>query len=361
MAGQTFSNRVTDITNQAFLPSVIDSVNNSNVVTARFMSKPKTWNGQILKQPIQYANTTNGGSFNGFDTFDTSAQNVTDVLSYTPTAFYQSVVISGIELGVNQTDAQVVSLMKTAMEQAKNAAANSIGTILYGTGTGKDFDGLQLIVDDGTLTTTYGGLTRTTRPAINAGYNVAATSGLLTLDLLASLIDGASAASSVQESPSLLLTTKAVFSLYESLNTPTISNTYMQTEMAVTSDTSVGVAVPTSSIQGNKAKNGFRALVWRGIPMVADDKCPTGILYGLNENYFDFYSLNIPQLTPITLGNDVTEGVYSEVNRIKTSFQYKDLMMPTNQLAEVGQIIAAGNLICRQPRRNGKLTAITGV
>lgn len=361
MAGQTFSNRVTDITNQAFLPSVIDSVNNSNVVTARFLTKPKTWNGQQLKQPIQYANSTNGGSFNGFDIFDTSAQNVTDVLTWSPTAFYQSVVISGIELGVNQTDAQVVSLMKSAMEQAKNAAANSIGTILYSTGTGKDFDGMQLIVDDGTLTTTYGGLTRTTRPAINAGYNTAATSGLLTLDLMAALIDGASAASSVQESPTLILTTKAIFSLYESLNTPTINNTYMQTDLAVTSDTNVGVAVAASSIQANKAKNGFRALIWRGVPVVADDKCPTGIMYGLNEIYFEFYSLAIPQLTPISLAPDVTEGVYTEVNRIKTSFQYKELMMPTNQLAEVGQIVAAGNLICRQPRRNGKITAITGV
>lgn len=361
MAGQVFSNRVTDITNQAFIPSIIDSVNNSNVVTARFLSKPKTWNGQVLKQPIQYANFTNGGSFNGFDTFDTSAQNVTDVLSWYPTAYYNSIVLSGLELGVNQTDAQVVGLMKSAMEQAKNAMANGIGTILYGTGAGKDFDGLGLIVDDGTSTSSYGGLTRSSRPQINAGYNTAASGGNLTLDGLASLIDGSSAASSVQESPTLLLTTKAVFSLYESLNTPTIQNSYAQTDMMVTADTAVGVAVPANSISANKAKNGFRALVWRGIPMVADDKCTSGVIFALNENYFDFYSLSVPGLTPITLSSDVTEGVYGEVNKIKTSFQYKELMQPTNQLAEVGQVIAAGNLICRQPRRNGKLTGVTGV
>lgn len=359
MAANAFSNVVSDITNQAFIPSVVDSVNNSNIVAARFFSNPKTWSGTLEKQPIQYANATNGGAFNGYDTFDTTAQNVTDVLTWYPTGYYQSLVLSHFELAANKTDAQVVSLMKSAMEQSQNSMMNDIGTLFYGLGTGKNFDGLGNAVDDGTSTTSYGGLTRSARPQINA-YVAAVSGGTLTLDYLASLFDGASAASSVQESPNLMLTTKSVFSYYESLNTPTITNQFTQTSMVVTGNTASGTAVPKASLSANEAKNGFRALEWRGVPMVADDKATSGTIIAVNERYWEFRSLAMPDLQQVTLKNQVTEGVYSEQG-VKTAVQFTGLQRPTNQLSEIGQFVVAGDLICRQPRRQGKLTGITGV
>lgn len=362
MAATAFSNVVTDITNQSYIPSMVDSVSTSNVVLARALGaqRTRTWSGSVVKQPIQYAQATNGGSFSGLDTFDLTQQNVTDVLSWYPTAYYQSIVVAGLEKAVNQTDAQVLGLMKTVMDQARIGMSESLGSIFYGLGVGKDFDGLQLIVDDATLTSSYGGLTRSSRPQINAGYNVAASGGLLTLDYLASLIDGASAASSVQESPNLLLTTKAVFSFYEALNTPTVSNNYQQTEMAVSANTAVGVAVPKSSMQANEAKNGFRALSWRGVPVVADDKAPTGIIYALNENYLEFDVLRSSDLQSISMQTTSTDGIYSEIAN-KSAFQLKPTQTAPNAWGEFGQIILAGQYICRQPRRNGKLTGITGV
>jgi hypothetical protein len=35
-------------------------------------------------------------------------------------------------------------------------------------------------------------------------------------------------------------------------------------------------------------------------------------------------------------------------------------MSPINQFGEIGALIVMGNLICRAPRRQGKITGITG-
>lgn len=361
MSGQVFSNRVTDITNQGFIPALVDSVSNSNVIAARTLGggRSRSWTGSVLKQPIQYAQQSTGGSFNGLDTFDTNASNVTDVMTWYPTAYYQSLVVGGLERGVNETEAQVISLVQTTMDQARSAMTDSLGSILYGLGSGKDFDGLRLMVDDGTDTSSYGGLTRSARPQINANVQAVA-GGLLTLDYLASEVDNTSAASSIQESPTLIITTKSVFTAYEALSTPTISNNFQPAEMAISASTATGVAVPASSMKAHEAQNGFRALTWRGIPMVADDKCQSGVAYFLNERYLEFVSLKVPGLETISMKPQVTEGVNEEF-AVKTAFQYKPMQTPTNQLAEVGQIITAGQFITRQPRRNGKLTGITGV
>jgi hypothetical protein len=36
---------------------------------------------------------------------------------------------------------------------------------------------------------------------------------------------------------------------------------------------------------------GFDSYYFRGIPVVKDDKCPTGLIYTLNENYLKYVSL----------------------------------------------------------------------
>lgn len=53
-----------------------------------------------------------------------------------------------------------MSLVASRMDKAKNSMANSLGDLFFGYGAGKDIEGLGLIVDDGTATTSYGGITR---------------------------------------------------------------------------------------------------------------------------------------------------------------------------------------------------------
>ncbi len=77
----------------------------------------------------------------------------------------------------------------------------------------------------------------------------------------------------------------------------------------------------------------------------------------LNESWLEFDSLTIPGLSTVRVANQVTEGVYDKVP--PTAFQWRDLMSPVNQLAEVGIFVCYGNMIDRNPNRNEKISGIT--
>lgn len=352
-----FSNRVTDITQDKFIPVIVDQTLNSNVFMARvFAGGTKRWQGETLVQPIQVSQPTTGGSFSGMDTFAAALSNNTQKFRFEPKAYYQSVVISGIEEAVNSTsEAQVLSLVSTSLEIAQNAMTDSIGNLLYLTGAGDNFDGLGVIVDDATDTSTYGQLTRATYPVINA-TRTAATGGVLDLDFLAALVRSAAAAGGGKTYPTLGLTTEAIWDLYESLLTPTVNANYAALDYKyVTANTRDGQTVKEDALRGTQ---GFRSLTYRGIPLVADEKCTSGNLFLLNENYLDWYNLKSSKLKAVpTMGDNV-----DTVDQPKAApIQWKEFQMPTAQFAEIGQFMLMGNLVTAQPRRHAKGVSITTV
>lgn len=358
-----FTDRVVDITYQDILPSIVDFVNNSNVFTAKMLTNTKNWSGVTENQPIEIANSNTGGSFDGMDTFSTAATNNTRQLTWYVKGYYQSVVVPGIEKAVNgNSEKQVLSLVATRLDEAKNSLANSVGDLFYSLGTGKDFDGLALIVDNGTLTSSYGGITRASLPAVNADVTAVA-GGVITLDYLSSEFDNVSAASSGQEAPTMGLTTKAVWTFVESLLSPTVQAIYTATAVSgynkVSGGTPVGTSVPGGSPE-LKGAAGFDAITYRGRPLVADDKAPAGTFFWLNERYLEFRRLIDSELKQVSSNNQVTEGVYEDVE-FPSFLQLRDWMSPVNQYGEIGVLILLGNLICRSPRRQGKLTGVTSV
>lgn len=356
-----FTDRVKDITYNDILPSIVDFVNNSNIFTARVTSNPKNWKGVTVTQPITIANSATGGSFDGLDQFDTSATNNTRVLTWYVKAYEQSVVVPGIEKAVNgNSEKQVLSLVATRMDEAKNSLSNSLGDLLYGYGTGKDIEGLGLILDNGTATSSYGGITRADLPAVNADVT-AAGSGTLTLDLVSAEFDNVSAAGSGQEAPTIALTTKAIWSMFEKLLNGKLQMQYTATSITgynrVSGKTPIGVSVPASQLKGAL---GVDSISYRGKNVVADDKCPTGRFAWLNENYIEFRRLLSSDLKSVSSRNEVTEGVYKDIE-MPSFLQLRDFMSPVNQFGEIGALIVMGNLICRQPRRQGVITGITTI
>ncbi len=356
-----FTDRVKEITYNDILPSIVDFVNNSNIFTARVTSQPKNWKGVTVSQPITIANSTTGGSFDGLDTFDTSATNNTRSLTWYVKAYEQSVVVPGIEKAVNgNSEKQVLSLVATRMDEAKNSLADSLGDILYGYGIGKDIEGLGLIVDNGTATSSYGGINRADLPAVNADVT-AASGGNLTLDLVSAEFDNVSAAGSGQEAPTIALTTKAIWSMFEKILNTKLQASYSATTVTgynrVSGKTPVGTSVPATALKGAL---GVDAISYRGKPVVADDKAPAGTFFWLNENYIEFRRLLSPDLKSVGSRNEVTEGVYKDIE-MPSFLQLRDFMSPVNQFGEIGALIVLGNLICRQPRRQGKITGITAI
>lgn len=356
-----FSERVTNITYNDIMPSIVDFVNNSNIFTARMTSNPKNWKGATEQQPIAIANSTTGGSFDGLDEFDTATTNNTRLMSWYVKAYEQSVVVPGIEKAVNgNSDKQVLSLVASKLDEAKNSLANNLGDLLYGYGIGKDIEGLGLITDNGTATSSYAGINRADLPSIN-GDVTAASGGNFNFGLLSSTFDNVSAAGSEQESPTIGLTTKAIWSLFEAILGDKISVSYNPTAIngynRVSGKTPTGTSVPATELKGAA---GFNALSFRGKPVVADDKATSGRWYWLNERYLDFRRLLSPDLKSVDMANQVTEGVYDDIKQ-PSFLQLRDFMSPVNQFGEIGALIVMGNLICRQPRRQGVITGITKI
>jgi len=361
MAGMVFTDRVVDITYQEILPRLVDQINNSNIWTARVLTNTKEWSGITLNMPIETANSTTGGSFSGMDTFPTAATNNTRIFSWYVAAFEQSVVVPGIERDINaNNEKQVLRLLTTRMDEAKVSAAVAIGQQFYGAGNGKNFDGLGLIVDDGTNTSSYGGLTRSTNTFVNADVTPV-TNGIITLDYLSSEMDNVSAVGSQTESPTLGLTDKATWTYIEGIMQPMLSARYEVTQVRGYDRISGGTPAGTSVGPGDARLGGlagFRSIAYRGIPLVPDDMCPTGTFFWLNETYIDFYALKAGELQKISSNIEVQEGFYYDI-KFPSAWQFRDMMSPVNQYGEVGLLFLMGNLVCGQPRRNGKLTGIT--
>lgn len=356
-----FTDRVKEITYQDILPSIVDFVNNSNIFTARVTSSPKNWKGTTTDQPIRIANSTTGGSFDGLDEFDTSATNNTRSLKWYVKAYAQSVVIPGIEQAVNgNSEKQVLSLVADRLDEAKVSLADSLGDQLYGYGTGKDIEGLGLIVDDGTATSSYGGITRADLPSVN-GDVTPASGGTFSLDLASAEFDNVSAAGSGQESPTIALTTKAIWSMFEKILNGKLQANYDATAIngynRVSGKTPIGTSVPAESLKGAL---GVDAISYRGKPVVADDKATTGRFYWLNERYIEFRRLLSDELESVSSKQQVTDGVYKDIE-MPSFMQLRDFMSPVNQFGKIGALIVMGNLICRQPRRNGVVTNITSI
>lgn len=353
----TLSNRVISITEESYVPAVIDGVLNSNVFLARtFMRTQKTWSGRQMQIPLQFAKPASGGSFSGVGDFDTSLQDTRVRQTFSHAQYYQNISISGGEASLNKTDGEVLDLMKVTMEEGQNAMLDSVGTQVYATGTGDDFLGLGAIVDDGTNTSTYGSLARTTYPQLNSTLLNSAT---MSFGNMATVMRGASAAGTGRQRPSIIVTTETGWDLLESLYTPTINTTYQPlSRVQITANSKPGVAFKDQ--ESLKGQYGFEALYWRGVPIVADEKAPTGNMYFLNEEYLNWYNLVGVGLTNYKVANSNVDSVYSDL-QATYPIQWSGFDKPYNQYAQIGQFLMLGNIISGSTRRHGLQYNITTV
>lgn len=355
MANTPQNDRVNNITLEDISAKVVDTVNKSSEIMKRVVSRPERWNGRDYRSPIFTNNSSLGTSFKGVEIFDTSIDMNTVQMIWYPTGYAQPVGVSVVERSVNATPAGVVDLYQTSYQYAQNSMITALGTIFYGTAVGNDFDGLGNIVDDGTLTSTYAGLTRSTYTQIN-GTVTAASSGVIDLATMASSDDAATISGDISETPNVLMSSQAVWSLYDSLLEPTAKAEYGVLGGAfIKGDTAVSQA--PSAGDGLKLNAGATSVTYRGKPYVRDQKSPSGKLWFLNERWFSFKSLPLVGLNIIATTESVTTGAYD--NYKVSAFQFRQMMMPVNQLAEIGIFVMYGNLVCLNPNRNAVITGIT--
>lgn len=314
----------------------------SNVFATRMLEKAQKFSGYSMQFPFKYTTNSQFTAFDGFDTLSTTAVQTRARMEFFPSFMDIPVVIALTELAKNQTEEGVLDLMALEMKSTAQDMADNIGTLFYGDGTtytSKAPLGLGAIVDDGTSVGTYGGQSRTTYTTLKATKT--ASGGALTLAKMATLWNAVSDGTIV---PTVGLTDKSTWSLYEQLLTP-------QEKINKT---------PTLYKGGLKGSTGYTGLDYKGMPILADQKATSGYLYFLNEDFIAWYGMQIPQAEPVRYKSvDIEGNDYSNV--LGLGFNWVDWVRPVNGLQLIGRIVLGGQLICENPRRQGVLTGITGV
>jgi len=352
MTGYSFDDFVTTVTQDHYIPKVVDTVLSGNVITMRLLNNAESWSGEKIIVPIKVTSSSANGSFNPYDVFDTTRNDTRVKMEFGPRAAYQSVTISGLEEAVNKGKEKVLDLVRTEMESAEQDFADILGDQMYSDGTGNggaDIDGLIAAVDDSSNVDSYGGLSRTTYTTIQSYYVDLA--GALTLTALATLIDATTYGT---DRPTLIVTTIDVWSDYEALLQPTIRMNLDAVGLPmVTKSTPKGGADRGGNLKGDV---GFAALMFRGIPIVADQKCPSGNMWALNEKYLKWYALEHADNVMVKPTSENIEGVYTDQDIPVVS--WTGWKKPVNQDAKTGQFIIYGNLINRNPNRSGRIIGI---
>src|SRR3990167_2765369 len=343
--------RVTTTTQSHLLPKVVDTILNSNVFATRMLSRAQKFNGERMKFPVKYVKNTTGTSFAGFDTFSTAATDNRVNLEFVPKFYQITCALPLDELSANATEEGVINLAKLELASTSHDAADDIGTLFYGTGTGngsKNFLGLEAIVDDGTNAATYGTLTRSSYDTLDS--TVTASSGTLTLAKMDTLYN---AVTSGAQKPTIGLCEQAIFSWYGQL---------LQPQERIAKDVSMMKSPGNMGKvgQGLIGGTGFTGLFFKGFPILADEKATSGVLYFVNEDYIHWVALPVAMTKAVKFRSQDIEGNdYSDVEGL--GFSWSDWINPTNSASVVGHVYLGGELISANPKRHGKLTGITSV
>lgn len=348
--------RLNTLTNTYLLPKVVDAVLRENPLTEKVLSDPEKWRGEQIKKSIKVVKNTNGTSFAGFQTLPSQAVNTRQFLLF-PAKFYQiDVTVPLTDIAVNMTDDErVMDLAEAEMTSSGEDMADSIGTILQASGLGNgslDFNGLQNIVDDGTASTTYGGLSHTTYAVLNSTNTN--FSGSISLQKMSTLYNAITDGTIM---PSMGTCDRTTYSYYEQLIEP--KNRLYVTVPEVRKDNKEGLA----------GTAGFTTLTYKGIGIIPDRKVPLGYggtagagqLYFLREEDLEFRAIEkFPESEPVKFKEkDFEDNDYENIKGL--GFHWTGWVKPVNQLAYVGRIVLAGEFWSKNPRRHGRGYTIQGI
>lgn len=360
--GIQYGSRVDNFTERKLHAKVVDNILNAPTFYSRVLSKGSPFVGKTMDFTVDVISDTQGEFFVGLETLNSTAVNSTITLSYAHTAFTQPKVGIMVDSFANAGDTGTIALDVFKYEKAAAEALQKLGSAIYADGTGNRPNGLGIVVlDSGTIA----GQARATYTQLNATNT--ASGGTLTLAKMATLDDATRAASLMSATTGIGVTTKTVFSLFEQLLQPNVRASYEALGYP-----KLGVRSMTVQ-RGDGAQDGagFISLDYRGKPIIADDFCTSGYLLFLNEDSFGWYGRSVvpaewkPFVEKVDLGTTkASESVGYDSLQLPSEYNgwfYQKAMVLPNQAGTIGRFYVIGQVCTWEPRRNGRLTAITTV
>ena len=321
-------NELVATTRRAFIPRLVVQIYKATPMLSLLMRNAQRAKGGVsqVTVPVQ------GGSYVSFSWSDysgvfpqpavqTAAQNAEFnlKLGVVPIPFM------GMEALIQSSEA-VIPILKARMADAKTVAVQAISSSLYTNNSlqPSQIDSLYQAYDDGTNVSTYGGINRST--AGNAFWkstvSTSVGSGTNTrVGAIPYLVQATSLAGG--EAPDFMIMAPGDWTK--------LMTDFMSVESFRTT--------PGTRYGADDAINaGFRGLMLGDTPIFMDPFCPTGTAYIINSRYLALY---MSEDAPFAFS-----GFYSAI--------------PNLQIANIGVVIVAFDVVCTKPISGMKLTGITG-
>jgi len=274
--------------------------------------------GDNILIPVNTATNTSGGSYSGYDTFNTAPVETLTNAVCTWKEYQWSITANAFEVernnrvpeGVINMWAEKGKVSMDSLRQALNtdAFASSVGN------NGKNIQGLGLLVDSAG---TVEGIDRSTATYWQA--NETAANGALAIDTSTGMLrmwTSCSTGSTDSQRPDGIITDSDEYEAYENLLSPDIRYTSRQ-----------------------EGDGTFSSLSFKGAPLMWDSACPSGVMFFLRSEAFDFWV------------HPSRDFVTTEIARAMNG--------TLNQDAWVANILVWPEFAINQPRRTGKLTGLT--
>jgi hypothetical protein len=320
-------NELVALTRRAFIPRLVVQIYKSTPLLSLLLRNAQRARGGVsqVTVPVQ------GSSFVNFSWSDysgvfpqppvqTAAQNAEFnlKLGVVPIPFL------GMEALVQSSEV-VIPILKARMADAKTVAVQSLSAAMFtnnSTVPGQtQIDSLLQAYDDSTNVTTYGGINRSTNTFWKGNLVTSAGAISTRISYIKKIVQTTSLNGG--ESPD--------FAVMSPGDWTTLMTDFMSSETFFTN--------PNSRYREDDIVNaGFRGLMLGDTPIFLDPFCPAGTSYIINSRYLALY---LSEDAPFAFS-----GFYSSI--------------PNLQIANIGVVIVALNLICTKPVSGMRITGITG-
>lgn len=231
--------------------------------------------GREISNPLIVGRNPNVTSYEYYDELPVARTNEFDTVRYGWARVAGSVIISDQEVDENRGETEIFKILKGKMQVLEESIKEKFQTYLYGAGTGKDPNGLALLVPDNPETGVVGGIDRATEKqwrTMAKAYNGSLTAENIEEEFDDILLD---MKQGKNEKPDLILCGRNIYKMYRKA---------VRDKISILAD---------GTYAGKKMYDlGFDGVSFGGITMIYDEDCPADKAYFLNTTYLRMHVLS---------------------------------------------------------------------
>lgn len=230
--------------------------------------------GREISNPLIVGRNPNVTSYEYYDELPVEKTNEFDTVRYGWARVAGSVIISDQEIDENQGETEIFKILKGKMQVLEESIKEKFQDYLYGAGTGKDPNGLALLVPDNPEVGTVGGIDRATETQWRTMAK--AYKGTLSTDNIEEEFDDIllDMKQGKNEKPDLILCGRNIYKMYRKA---------VRDKISILAD---------GTYAGKKMYDlGFDGVSFGGITMIYDEDCPADKAYFLNTTYLRMHVL----------------------------------------------------------------------